>query len=150
MIPWHVRLLLPKRRADFVIGSPDHPYLLRWWLIRNRFFNVYLHHIRRDDDDRALHDHPWWNVSILLRGAYEEITPRGTVRRQAPCVVFRRATDAHRLKLPIENGGIRYVWSLFITGPRVREWGFICPQGWRVWHEFVDARDKGRIGRGCE
>src|SRR5690606_2800924 len=106
--------------------------------------------IRRDDDDRALHDHPWWNISILLRGAYEEITPRGTVTRRAPCIVFRRATDAHRLKLPIENGGIRYVWSLFITGKRVREWGCHCPQGWRVWQEFVDARNKGQVGRGCE
>jgi hypothetical protein len=48
----------------------------RWWVIpRNKFFNIYLHHFLHSDDDRALHDHPWWNVSILLRsGSYVEHT----------------------------------------------------------------------------
>jgi hypothetical protein len=49
-----------KRRPDFIIGGADNPYLLRWWIIpRNRWCNVYLHKILRDDDPRALHDHPW-------------------------------------------------------------------------------------------
>lgn len=55
------------RKPDFVIGDLSNPYLLRWWVIpRNRFFNVYLHKFLRDDDDRALHDHPWWSMSIIL------------------------------------------------------------------------------------
>lgn len=28
----------------------------------------------RSDDDRALHDHPWVNMSILLEGTYTEHT----------------------------------------------------------------------------
>lgn len=54
------RLFRPFWRApDFYIGGNANPYLLRWWVIpRNRFFNVYLHKFLRDDDDRALHDHP--------------------------------------------------------------------------------------------
>jgi hypothetical protein len=143
-IPW-------RRPPDFIIGSADNPYLLRWWLLpRNHLFNVYLHHIKRDDDDRALHDHPWWNISIILKGGYDEITPTGRKLRRAGSVVFRRATTAHRLALPVINGGITYCWSLFITGPRIREWGFHCPQGWRVWHEFVDSKKRGQVGRGCE
>lgn len=140
-----------KRPPDFVIGGRDNPYMLRWWLIpRNRWFNIYLHQIRRDDDDRALHDHPWWNISIVLRGGYEEITAKGRKWRGRGSVVFRRAASAHRLALPVRDGGIRYCWSLFITGPVVRTWGFHCPQGWRPWREFVDARDSGSVGRGCE
>ncbi len=140
------------RNPDFVIGSPDHPYLLRWWIIpRNRWFNIYLHHIRRDDDDRALHDHPWWNVSILLRGAYTEIRQKGYRKtHRAGSIVLRRATCAHRLELPIRNGGIRFCWSLFITGPTIREWGFHCPQGWRHWKDFVANDAKGQVGKGCE
>jgi hypothetical protein len=59
-----------RRSPDFVIGGDERPYLLRWWVIpRNKVFNVYLHLFLRSDDDRALHDHPWANASMLLRGA---------------------------------------------------------------------------------
>ncbi len=37
-----------------------------------------------------------------------------------------------------------------ITGPKVRECGFHCPQGWRHHEEFFAPHDKGRVGRGCE
>lgn len=144
--------LKPKRPPDFVIGPRETPYLRRWWLIpRNRWFNIYLHEIRRDDDDRALHDHPWWNVSIVLRGAYREITDTYRKIRSAGSVVLRRATDSHRLELPIGyyGPGIRYCWTLFITGPRIREWGFHCPKGWVPWRYFVDPDNPGDTGRGC-
>jgi len=135
------------RKPDFVIGDKGDPYLLRWWIIpRNKRFNIYLHKILRSDDDRALHDHPWWNVSIILRGSYIELMPRGEHRiRAAGDIVFRKATALHRL---ISLG--EPCWTLFITGPRVREWGFACPQGFVVWHKFVAKDDKGQIGKGCD
>lgn len=68
---WFATLL--SGRPHFIIGGTDRPYLLRWFLIpRNRWFNIYLHKFCRDDDDRALHDHPWWFVSIMLQGSYVE------------------------------------------------------------------------------
>lgn len=67
-----------------VIGGTNDPYLLRWYLIpRNPIVNVYLHKFLRSDDDRALHDHPWWFVSLILRGQYDEVTNAGRQRRQA-------------------------------------------------------------------
>jgi hypothetical protein len=134
------------RAPDFVIGPPADPYLERWWLIpRNRWFNVYLHRFRHSDDDRALHDHPWWNVSILLRGEYVEITPKGEWVRRAGAVVFRAARAAHRIEL--RKG---HVWTLFLTGPVVREWGFLCPKGWRHWRDFVSLSNPGEAGPGCD
>ena len=63
-----------RRPPDFVIGGSDRPYMHPWWLIpRNPWFNVYLHRIMRSDDDRALHDHPWVNCSVLLEGSYVEL-----------------------------------------------------------------------------
>lgn len=136
--------IVSSRPADFVIGES---YLYRWWILpRNRWFNVYLHVIHDDDDDRALHDHPWWNVSMLLHGSYFEHLPRGRcVIRRPGDVVCRRAVAAHRLEL--RNGPC---WSLFITGRKRRTWGFHCPRGWRPWYEFVDTNDPGRVGRGCD
>lgn len=135
------------RAPDFVIGPKDDPYLRRWWVIpRNRFFNIYLHNIRNNDDDRALHDHPWWNLSIILRGGYVEFTPAGRKVRVKGQVAFRRAAQLHRLELIAPSID---TWTLFITGPVIRVWGFACPQGWVPWQQFVDGRDAGMIGRGC-
>ncbi len=141
------RALKLDRKPDFIIGNPDDPYLRRWWVIpRNRWFNIYLHHFRHSDDDRAMHDHPWWNVSILLKGRYLEHTPEGSFDRGRGSVVFRRPAALHRIELKAGET----CWTLFITGPRVREWGFACPQGWRHWKEFTSPRNKGEIGRGCD
>jgi hypothetical protein len=141
------------RDPDFIIGGQEHPYMLRWYAIpRNRFFNIYLHRFMRSDDDRALHDHPWWNVSLLLEGEYTEHTiPAGGVNvrevYRAGEIKFRGSTSAHRVEL--HAGECK---TLFITGPTLREWGFHCPHGWRPWQEFTAARDgrRGEIGRGCD
>jgi hypothetical protein len=151
------------RAPDFVIGGKDRPYLRRWWMIpRNRWFNVYLHEFLRSDDDRALHDHPWINISILLRGSYLEHQPIGTVRLRKPWrpwapwrVVFRLPSAAHRIEL-FRHYGIAGtfkeapVWTLFITGPRVRPWGFWCPKGWVHWEDFTARGNSGEVGRGCD
>lgn len=139
------------RAQDFVIGAGERPYLRRWWLIpRNRWLNVYLHEFLRSDDDRALHDHPWVNVSILLKGSYVEHTIRaggiGVARRLAAgAIKLRLPSSAHRIE--IDRGAS---WTLFITGPRVRTWGFHCPRGWVDWKTFTNPADGGAtVGRGC-
>ena len=136
-------------RKPFIVGGEADPYLRRWWIIpRNRLFNIYLHQFLRSDDDRALHDHPWWNLSILLRGSYREHWQWDfPVVRTAGCVALRRPEAGHRIELL----GNRPCWTLFLTGPKVREWGFHCPRGWRHWTVFCNTDDDGAtIGRGCE
>lgn len=139
------------RDPDFVIGTSDRPYLKRWFILpRNRVFNIYLHQFLRSDDDRALHDHPWWNASILLYGRYIEhtIAAGGINRRveyKAGDIKLRSAKYAHRLELIDDH----QCWSLFITGPRLREWGFHCPLGWKHWKEFTKPGNSGEIGPGC-
>jgi len=132
-----------RRMPDFVIGDN---YLRRWWVVlRNEFCNVYLHEIRQSDDDRALHDHPWANRSLIIAGSYQEHTPDGVFVRNAGDVIDRQADALHRLVVDVSEPVI----SLFMTGPVVREWGFACPKGWVQWRDFVDSRDGGQIGRGC-
>jgi len=138
------------RPPDFVIGGQARPYLLRWWLIpRNPIFNVYLHCFRRSDDDRALHDHPWLNLSLLLRGRYIEHTIAAggiNLRRElgAGELRIRSPWAAHRVELVDGE-----CWTLFVTGPRLRRWGFHCPTRWVPWEAFTAPDDKGAVGRGC-
>jgi hypothetical protein len=161
---------------DYIVGGD---YLHRWWVLpRNPLFNIYLHRIGRSDDDRALHDHPWVNCSLVLRGAYDEVclTPAAMwwwreylqehslteadpdysigfgrhlethrVRTSELFLVARRARTPHRLEV-VEGP----VWTLFLTGPVIRDWGFHCPKGWVHYKVFTDPMDKGAIGRGCD
>lgn len=140
------RITVNRRPPDFVIGTGEE-YLRRWWVIpRNRFFNIYFHQVLRSDDDRALHDHPWINLSVILSGRYREVvTARPAVVRKQGSVVLRLPSTQHRLEL-IDN---KPCWTLFITGPRLRVWGFQCPQGWIPWEQFVDPTNAGRRGPGC-
>lgn len=141
MQSWAEQIML--RAPDFIIGDD---YLRRWWVIpRNEFSNVYLHDIRRSDDDRALHDHPWPNTSVLLFGSYIEHTPEGVFTRKAGDVVSREAEALHRLEVIPGERAI----SLFITGPKIRDWGFQCPKGWVHWRIFTDPDDYSKPGRGC-
>jgi hypothetical protein len=131
---------------DIEIGGSSNPYLRRWYLIpRNRFLNVYLHQFMRDDDDRALHDHPWWSLSWMLRGALTELTAHYAYEIRAGEWRLRSPHLAHRLIVPVPGN----TWTLFITGPRTREWGFHCPQGWVHWLDFTAGPHGETVGRGC-
>ena len=147
------------REPDFIIGGKADPYLRRHWLLpRNRFFNVYVHEFLRSDDDRALHDHPWlFNCSWLIEGRYIEwMRWRPTSRypipffRYAGDVKFRWGPAAHRIELYGNSlTGEEPCWTVFVTGPRVREWGFLCEGGWVHWRKFTAADDPGSVGKGC-
>jgi len=157
-------LALAKRPPDIEIGGADRPYLRRWHLIpRNRICNIYLHEFRRDDDDRALHDHPWPNCSVLLSGRYYEIQfaqnpvhgdplpAQVQVLRQPGRPVFRRAKTAHRVVLLRDGeGNPMPCWSLFLTGANLRSWGFWCPAGrWVHWRSFTAGPRGEIVGAGC-
>jgi len=111
------------RKPDFTVGKD---YLRRWWIIpRNSFFNVYYHEFRVSDDDRSLHDHPYFNLSFILKGSYMEHTPDGVFVRKAGDMKVRLPWTLHRLQLGFSlPNDEHHVWTLFITGPRIRAWGF--------------------------
>lgn len=164
---WRSNWLRLSLAPDFIIGGRDDPYLLRWWIVpRNKWFNVYLHKILRNDNDRALHDHPWNNCSVIISGQYREMTlypqplasivemqkqwsvkeqittwhwPQCTYLREVGSMVTRAAEHPHRLELV--DG--KPCWTLFISGSRRREWGFHTKDGWVHWKDFTDPDDPG-------
>lgn len=134
------KLTLFERKA---IGSAPDPLLWRYILFRLPAFGVYLHHFMRSDYDRALHDHPWPFVSVILRGGYHEAhdhTVDGSTAiewRGPGSVLLRPAEWRHRVIL---DAG-RTSWSLILVGRRSRKWGFWLPSGWCWWrkHNYRDA-----------
>ena len=87
---------------------------------------------------------PWlWNASILLSGRYwEETVVAGGVHhvalRRTGSAVLRIGPAPHRLEV---RCGI--AWSLFLTGPKLRSWGFHTRERWVHWREYTDPADPG-------
>lgn len=124
------------RAPDFIIRQPERggqgagpPYLLRWYVWpRNRWLNVYHHLFLASDPGRAPHDHPWVSRSRVLAGGYEEELADGSyVQRRQGDVIWRGPWSPHRVIL---RPGQEFAETRFVTGPRLRGWGFHCPQGW--------------------
>ena len=161
--PWFTKKL--QTQPDFIIGPTDDPYMYRWYVIpKNRWFNIYLHQFHRSDEPRAEHDHPWHSLSLILDGCVHEIygNPADNIRAITKGqIVYRSAKFTHRIVFhKVLNSLSKYAHTLpitlFITGPKIRDWGFHCPKGWVPWQQFTSDTPENkrltrnsRVGRGC-
>jgi hypothetical protein len=121
----------------------NEPYLERYYLfLRDRSwfpFNVFLHKFLKGDPD-DVHDHPWSYATLILKGGYYEWIPQfnpdgtksGEVRKWRGPGHFRTCSPGsyHRIELA---PGVT-AWTLFMPGPKRRDWGFLVNDQW-VQHE---------------
>lgn len=119
-------------------------YLRRWYLfpvkswVDTHVGNIYLHRFE-DSDLPVPHDHPYCNASLILAGKYLEHSNDGASWLRRPGrLVLRSKHMLHWLE--IIDGP---VWTLFLHGPRRREWGFQTRQGWVHHAEYTEKA--GRV-----
>jgi hypothetical protein len=145
-----LRLLERMDRKRIVYDRVDNePYLERYYLLlkdRKRFpFNVFLHKFLKSDPD-DVHDHPWPFATLILRGGYWEWRPQfnsagekvGELARWCGPGSFRTAsaTTYHRIELdPAVT-----CWTLFMPGPKQRDWGFLVRNVWVQWEQYLKQR----------
>lgn len=101
-----------------LLGRPECPYARRW-IFGFGLGSVRVHHFYRSDDERHFHDHPWWFVTLVLRGGYTDVSPAGEDRLRPGSVRFRPALHRHTVRA--DPGG---VWTVVVTGRPLRVWGF--------------------------
>lgn len=99
-------------------------YMRRFYLLKTRWFSVFLHYLAKSDEDRFNHCHPWNWIAILLTGTYVEEDESGYHKRWPLWPRFRKAEYSHRLHLS------KPIWTLFIHFRRRRRWGFWTDKGW--------------------
>lgn len=132
--------------GKFVItDDAGDPYLTRYTLLRCPWFAVRLHHFHRADSDACPHDHPWWFLSLVLRGGYAENIrqPDGAVKGQVNRpgrLLWRPRNFAHTVTRLLRQE----CWTLVVTGKDRGKWGFFGKWGWIPWREFVNASGKTR------
>ena len=145
-------------RWAYVIETDGDQYLERLLLPRIRVpalgidVKPMIHHFLRPDADRNLHDHPWaWARSLVLSGSYVETRlerDETTLSRAAggqDVTVTREvrrhnaldAGDFHKVDELLGD-----VWTLFITGPTVQDWGFRVGGRKIPWRQYL--ADRGR------
>lgn len=106
---------------DYIICDHQKPIIYRWYLIkRNGFFNIYLHNIVGSDEGRHLHDHPWFSMSVVLAGGFWEEKLNHVYYRRKGSLTLRSPWCKHRVN--VWPG--RRAWTFFVTGPKMRKWGF--------------------------
>lgn len=179
------KLLARPAVADWLIGRAQRTpyqhimsadgqdtYMGRWWLFnpydrvthkgKMAWFpwSIRIHHIKRPDADRDLHDHPWHARTVILRGMYTEqrlleagdpvltsllmnaAAQLGTfeyawqateyIDRNVGGTAQLRHGEYHRID-SVSDGG---VWTLFITSRWQGEWGFLVKGkkvDWRIY-----------------
>jgi len=99
-------------------GLEECPYLIRW-LIDVRLFSIRIHNFRGSDDSRALHDHSWGFLTFILKGWYDDVGENTTERMKPGMVRYRAAEHKHTVQVGPDG-----CWTLILTGPRIREFGF--------------------------
>ena len=140
-------------RKRIVTDRQDNePYLERYYVFlkdRTWFpFNVFLHKFLKSDPD-DVHDHPWPYATLILKGCYYEWVAKfnslgekiGEERMWRGPGHFRvcSATSYHRIELDPDVTA----WTLFMPGPKKREWGFLVNNKWVRHDQYLQER-KGR------
>ena len=132
----------------------DEPYLERYYLFlkdRNWFpFNVFLHKFLKSDPD-DVHDHPWPYATLILKGGYYEWIPQFDKQgnKFSEMCVWRGpgsfricgATSFHRIELDPDVT----CWTLFMPGPKKRDWGFLSKGNWVQHEQYLSSRAGERI-----
>ena len=98
--------------------------------------NIFLHKFLKSDPD-DLHDHPWPYFTFILCGGYWEYTPKGKFWRGPLTFRWNRAKSLHRIEL---DPNVKNCWTLFIPGPKQREWGFVTKDGWVHNENYLNNR----------
>jgi hypothetical protein len=123
-------------------------YLERYYLLSLWGYGAFIHIFHSSDMD-GFHDHPWPWWRVILWGWYWERTceqhdPIAT-RQIELCgpghTIGRSALQLHYVELESETVG-----TLFIHGPRWREWGFVDDIG--MWEPAKATTSTGPHTRG--
>lgn len=137
------------RKRIIMDRAEQEPYLERYYVFlkdRTRFpFNVFVHKFLKSDPD-DVHDHPWPYATLILKGGYWEWIPQFDADGKLSCEIKKWRGPGHfRICKPntyhrIEIKPDVTAWTLFMPGPKKREWGFLVNNKWIPNGEYLQHK----------
>jgi hypothetical protein len=136
-----------------IISGEGKVHFRRYRILETPWFSLYIHNILESDLDLHMHDHPWDFVSVMLSGGYLEYTEKNPEGNYFLPIDFNTwdipslyinahvAEDLHKIKL-IDG---KPVWSIFLCGPRRREFGYGVNGKWIHNKEYREFKNTGRL-----
>jgi hypothetical protein len=127
--------------------SNGYEFLRRYRLVQTPLFSIFVHRMEVPDPGTDLHDHPWAFGSLVLKGGYIEVTAdaRQVERVESQHLRLRKRWSWATTRLDQAHGIVSLnrspTWTLVVTGPTRRRWGFYVDG---VWHDWETEYDYGR------
>ncbi|PAX59754.1 cupin domain-containing protein [Brunnivagina elsteri] len=89
----------------------------------NRWFNITLNQImaRPEWYKGVLHNHPWFNISLILKGGYWEKTEKEVKWYKPGSIIVRSANKYHSIWIEDSQDA----WTLFLHGPIKKGFDFM-------------------------
>jgi hypothetical protein len=128
------------RKRIIMDRESNEPYLERYYIfLKDRPdwfpFNAFIHKFLKSDPDEV-HDHPWPYFTLILQGGYWEWIPKintlgekwGEYKVWRGPGHFRTCEPESYHRIELEPGVTP--WTLFMPGPKKREWGFLVNNKW--------------------
>lgn len=117
----------------------DSEYITRLHVLKTPLGAICVHWIKKPDPEPYQHDHPVTFFSLILRGYYVEWR---SINRSKPTLIRRNwfnwitasQLDCHSIVEVAPN-----TVTLCFMGPKTRDWGFHCPEGWSFWKHYYAA-----------
>ena len=109
-------------------------YLARTMWIKFHRLGVYTHRIYRPDTARAVHDHPWPFLTVILRGGYEEEIRGRRYMRRPGYIGWRGRGFRHRITALRGESAL----TLVIRGRNNDRWNFYNKAGEAMdWQDYI-------------
>jgi hypothetical protein len=132
---------------------------------------VRVHHIKQSDKGRDYHNHPFYFITVILRGGYTEHIPEydsngffigeKSTFYEPGTILLRKPKHFHRLELPYDGSSYHVsqeeyenafgqTWTLFITFAKTkkRDWGFLVNPDYIIQHnEYERRHNNERFGK---
>jgi hypothetical protein len=140
------------RRQDFRVDGEPVARMVKWTLISNRLFSIFLHKFNGPDWTQDPHDHPTDFLSIGLLGSYVETVYDSEGRElyqrawRAPWMRTFPATHIHRTSAVGKKGA----FTMCVASRWKHDWGFVIEgklTPWRDYLRFYRSRRADRVLR---
>jgi hypothetical protein len=141
-------------------------YLRRHYLIKTKWFNIFIHEFFRSDDDPDPHDHPFDFLTFVLKGGYTDESFDFYPSFEIDKIVYRESNGDQLRPYHMEVQGVRSephyevvkpgqvvfrraehihrvlltngkAWTIVVTGGNRRPWGFIKKGTWVFWRLYL-------------